>query len=485
MVARYAAMFWLFLGCLLVAAAQGGVPAQLWVEMSDTSVQWGRSLRVQIHYLGSEAGRSLDLAAWERDFHAELEDTYREVPDSTEHGQVHEVVRLKLYPRGIGNVSLPALSWGDAHSAPIFVDVVAPTMRTGTIQLQYSVQLAEWQGAQQRGQIVVHAPDRDAQVQFAEAHAEDADLWRTQASLVGEDDAGRSHHLSWTTRLLDVDRPYLELPPVLYSLYGKLWFRFYFPRMSVPLRALPEYIPATTVVAELRLEDRSTEDLSVEDEEIWLLDFASEGMFAAGLPELERQLLAWTGSMDALERSQGERWQDGRLISTLRYRIRLPDWILPWQSARFGVRYFSLQTGGVRQLQIAPPIVWRMPLLAWIAMMLVWGGLFAWALFWFWPYLRCYRDRGRILHEIAAAVDARGLRRVVLKSHVAVALQQNGQQAARDLKAMLDAAVFSASGQPGLADSKRQASAFVRKFGWLGRGAGIDGSVRILIKTRS
>lgn len=100
----------LLIGAAMPLAAAPG----LRLEFDRTEVEWGRPLRGTVLYEGQAEG-SIDLSPWQAPFHVERGYSER---TRDEHGALVRRESVRLYPRGLGAQTLPALSHGGRRARP-------------------------------------------------------------------------------------------------------------------------------------------------------------------------------------------------------------------------------------------------------------------------------------------------------------------------------------------------------------------------------
>ncbi len=123
-------------GGLLIAGGEPSCAAELTLSLRTRTVEWGQPLRGHLRYSGDVDPGSIDLAGFGEAFHVER--GFVEV-SKTEPGQMVRREAISLYPRRIGEQSVPALTHGGARSLPVPIEVLAPRPEGAHVQVSEPV----------------------------------------------------------------------------------------------------------------------------------------------------------------------------------------------------------------------------------------------------------------------------------------------------------------------------------------------------------
>jgi hypothetical protein len=396
---------------VLLCAVQTAGAAELRVELDETEVEWGRPLRGEVVYRGNGGDGGVDLTPWETRVHVERGFTSTDAdPDGTPVRRE----QVRLYPRGPGGLSLPALSHGGARSEPVEVRVLPPRPEGQEIRLTTQVSAARVSaGEQVRVHLRLQTPDPRARVEIepiADAALVSQVLPARKESLDGD---AAVHETGWALFPLEPGMRSVRLPPVHYVLFGRTLHKLHLPLLQLEVEALPAYVPLTvpvggvTVESALRAKDGARG---------WRVRLTTDGLLPAGMPEMESSLAGLAGVLpERLAREQREEVRPDGVYQVLEYRAPLPRWLAGLGPApKIGLQVFDPDSRRVERVNHALPRAWNVPFWFVLSAAIIGLGLAGAAGWWLVRGWNRLSARRTLRAAIAAAPDAHALRRLLL-----------------------------------------------------------------------
>lgn len=391
---------------------------QLSLTLKRTETQLGKPLRVEIVAVDvTQKITALDLRPWEQSFGVVVEESVSNIDDARWPGRKVGILRLLLYPRRTGDLTLTSLQLGAALSSPQRVHV-SEGMQGGT-PISVATRLSStspWERQQVVLQLEITTPDTFASLEAADTiQMPGVDVlplkWERE-----QQDTGAVLRLGWVLSARAAGLHNIELPPVRYNLSGRTERVYYFPKMPLHVRPLPPYIPPTMPVGKVAITSSVSRDAMLKPDELsyWTVSVQGETVSPRNLHPVLRQ----AESNDRLRFSSADStrtWQAETQRSHVVHRI-------PFKALANGrlalpelqVQYFDPDTGRLARVGHTPPRPWVLSL-AWRVVIAA-----ATSAFTFWLCLRLFRlarrslqhrrQRNAALAAIHQAADAWQLR---------------------------------------------------------------------------
>ena len=385
---------------------------QLSLTLNKTETQLGKPVRVELEAVDAPQPLSaLDLQPLRQSFGVVVEESM------AGSGQTVQRLRLRLYPRRTGELTLPALRLGELQSAPQTVHVTEGPITVTT----HLSEPSPWQRQQVMLQLDITTPDLFASLAVeGELKARDVDVVPLPLSRERRGTGKVAVlRLGWALSPLTAGTHNVELPPIRYELSGRTERIYYFPAMPLPVRPLPPYIPPTLPVGKVSVTSTLTPGglLSPDTLAYWTVTVSGETVTPRGLPPLLRQVQS-SERVRFLSVESERTWD----AETQRSRVVHHIPVKPLASGRLSLpslqfQYFDPGTGRLVRVTHTPPRPWVLGW-GWRAAMVMVPGLPA-----LWLCLQLYRlsrrafrrrrEQNAALMALKEAADARQLRRAL------------------------------------------------------------------------
>ena len=428
---------------LLVASSAAAGAAELALALRSTTVEWGQPLRGHVTFTGDQDPGSIDLGALDEGFH--LERGFTEL-SQTESGLTVRREAVSLYPRRLGEQSVPALTHGGARSLPVPIVVLPPRPEDAAVEVSVRVPDRRLKAGQQLViRVDVATTDPRVRVETEPLRLPGAETHLLPATETTDGPQIR-RSLGWAVVLRSTGAHSIDLPPLRYQLFGRDLRRFHFPALHVEVEPIPAYVPITVPVGQVAVASTLAGERANRH---WHLVVETDGQLPAGVPELQAELATLAG-VDASRIAATQRTEaraDG-VRTVVELRAPLPA-LLVGIGADLPVtlRYFDPVAGRLQVHTHRLPREWRLPL--WLASGLAAAGLGllgvgAW---WARGAHGRWRVRRAYLQQVARAGDPQSLRRLLLAEaghHTLAewAAMSGRPESAWELATALDAACF-------------------------------------------
>lgn len=421
--------------CLLlpIAAFAGPLPPnpQLVLVADKTELQLGHPIKLVLFAVEISARLSaIDLHALNEDFGVTIEESSTSIEDARWPNAKVQMLRLKLYPRRLGDITLPALHLDGQQSAPQRIHVSAGLTRgrNGEQPLRRDITLSTRQ-PWERQQVIIHMTVTSAD-KFATLRAEEKlqaagfevfPLPNTSSKTRQDGKEYTAYHIGWALVPLTAGHQHIILPPVTLHQSGRVTRIYYAPRQDVDVKALPPYIPPTMPVGKVSLSARLsvTDWLSTDSLAYWQLTVTGSGVSHHWLPPVLRQLqsAADVRFLSATSERQTETDAHG-VHSTVLHRIPFKALASGWLNLpTLRLQYFNPATGRIVDAIYQPPSAFALSRACSLILGTATGLLALWLLWTLWRKIADisarHRKRRAALAQIAAATNMRELRQAL------------------------------------------------------------------------
>lgn len=387
---------------LLLATALLAVSAnakQLSVRTQMASLEIGKYLKAEIHYVGKEVPGQADLQQWEDQWFVDRGTIDTE---SLPNGEQLTIEKLRLYPRLSGELLLESIALGGAIAAPQRIQVkslnrygieAAPRWEAVPSQI--------WQGQSLEVSIAIELlhPSNHIAVEALEAPGfivEPLPKITTKTAT--------SKHIKLRWRLTAQQNGHLRLVAPTIEQRGRGRWRFYLPEQAIQVVPIPSYIPPTVPVGQIEL--KSTR-LQRDEQTLWQLSISNHG----GLPDEVHGLQRQLQKLGKVQRVSVETAQDGNQQSVQAYEITAPEWSFAFHGGpEVHIEYFDVDAGRLVTAATTFPPIWRLPLVGQIVLALLITALLTWLAAIGYRNWTRWQQQQSLRRSIRQAADANALR---------------------------------------------------------------------------
>jgi len=219
----------------------------------------------------------IDISNLKKDFGVEIIESASKLE-----GNVNiQTLVLKLYPRNIGVISIPALRFNEQVTTPLNLNIKPAKANHGTVQIETSYSASSvWQRQQLTLLASVITPSKFAIIEldkYTQTGVEAYTLPVTKQTL-----ANGQYKITTGWKLYPlISGKQTFIPPSLnYRLNGKIQRKFFPPSNVVNVRKLPSYIPPLMPVGELSFNSTVTPDY------LWRIEFFSKDILPLTMSSL-------------------------------------------------------------------------------------------------------------------------------------------------------------------------------------------------------
>jgi hypothetical protein len=414
-------------GVLALLSFAAVASPQLSLSLNKTETQLGKPVRAELVAVATpQKLASLDLQPLQDAFGVVVVESATNVSDPRWPGAAVQLLRLRLYPRRTGELTLPALHLGEAHSQARTVHVLDGSR--GGVPIGVVTHLSTsspWERQQVVLQLEITTPQLFATIEAADKlqvpgvdivplprQREQRQVGATKVAVL---------RLGWALALQTAGTHYLELPPIRYNVSGRTERIYYFPTSRLQVRPLPPYIPPTLPVGKVAVSSSlsPTGSLTPNNLAYWTVTVGGTTVSPRDLPPVLRQIQSTAGLRfltAAAERSQEA--QASEVRSRVVYQIPFkPLASGPLALPTLQLQYFDPATGRLVRVNHRPPRPWVLSPAWRVTLISVSGLLVLWLCVLFYRRLHSILQRRRQRTAARAALreatDAWQLRRAL------------------------------------------------------------------------
>ncbi|WP_126454184.1 BatD family protein [Sulfuriflexus mobilis] len=353
---------WLFiLICQLPTVCMAAPGLELLID--KTQVQLGHALEARLHGKGIAQNLStLDLSPLSEQFGVIV----REYSHDKENRDSQQQLLLELYPRAVGQFTLPVLSLATFTTTPASIEVTPAMIQGKPLELQYHVSNpSPWQRQQVQITASLRSPDKFSRLELDDIRIPGLDVFPLTQTKTQQ--AGHSLlKTGWLLYPLNSGERRLHLPAILYRSQGVVKRRFYLPEIPLRVKPLPEYIPPLMPVGKVDIESSLDADLLLTTDSMyfWNIHLGSQVLRASSLPAVLRQITT-NGhvSFHRVETQRRDHATADQIYAEALHKV-------PFSVKRSGrlplpvirIQYFDPESGKIHTLEHQPPARW---VLAW------------------------------------------------------------------------------------------------------------------------
>jgi hypothetical protein len=355
--------YWYWSVLLLLACTQANAMQPFFSVTLDTrQVEYGKSVRLTLETNRSSPSlNAISLNSLDKDFVVETVYSSARTADPT--GQRRAV---RLYPRHSGKLVIPALHYQELTSQAIDIQVTrAVDHKTNTpVRIENHIE----QDNVWLKQAVKVTMEFETRASIIVLDTEPVRIDNFQILQIptdhrtAEDGSNNTlHRIGWILFPTRVGSYHLQLPAIQYIRDGVTTHRFYPPPMTLEVRPLPRYVPATMPVGNMTLEMRLPEQWFAQAGKLQYLSvlLRGDGIRQQDLLSLEQQFKS-TDAINYYPASTDDelRTDFSGLTSIREYRIPFvmqTSGLIRPPSLR--IQYFDPDSGRIVTRQVVPESV--------------------------------------------------------------------------------------------------------------------------------
>jgi len=342
--------------------------SELKVSISKTEKQIGQYFRVTLRYRGEKKLSQIKLQKWKQDFKIIEGDEYE---SEDELRQIIQVLKLRLYPRVEGVLTLPVLRLGQEKSQAMHVNVIASQVNKSHVKLNWTLSNdSPWQREPVFLRLQLQTKDIAAHVLLALSETKNGLFKPLKIQRRVLDDGSIVFDVGWVFYLKQEGSLLIDFPVIRYQLSGSDRRRFYLPLQTLNVKALPSYLPPNLPIAKLTLHSEvitNDNPVSAKNNHSWKILVQTPALMSQGVPGLAKQLAminAYDIAKIKIEKIRSE--DKNQHTDQFTYYAPLPQWLMPFgKKLEVKLRYFNPTTGQVDTMLHTLPRVWNMPQWAW------------------------------------------------------------------------------------------------------------------------
>ena len=339
---------------------------ELHLQINKSTLELGKRLNVDLFAVGSKADlKKIDLKPLHTLFAMETPDDPERIADDRWPFDEVQRLRLRLYPRQLGKLTIPSLKLGKLHSKPQPIEVIKGMVKGEAIDFNFTLSNQNpWQRQQVILWVEVTTPQPFANLSISTN-------WKPRGIEViplplvkRPPDNGKSSVLGigWILFPLVPGEHRLDLPQIAYQLSGATKRRYYLPHPLIKVKALPPYVPPTMPVGKINLTGRIQPSGNLPQSSLayWNLELQSDNLMPRWLPPIR----------DQIQSNQAIRFLPEDIDRTVKPdkqgvhgKVKLQMPFKPLESGRLAlpelrIDYFDPQDGLLKRLRHKPDRPW-------------------------------------------------------------------------------------------------------------------------------
>ncbi len=261
----------------------------LFIDKSESIL--GRPIRAELYGISLKTKiTNVKLNPLNNDFGVVVDYVINDTSDKRWPGRSIQILKLKLYPRQIGNLTIPELSINSAQSQKKSIHVKQG--KNSVPKVIFST-ISPYERQQLIIHVIVTSTDSSARLSVKG----DTDIAGFESSPLyfkrtKNTDGTYLLRIGWALSAIKSGVLNLELPPVTYSVSGVSRKQFYLPTKSLSVKALPSYLPPTIPVGKVTIKSESinTNILQTNSLSYWSISINGALNNAYNLPPVLRQI---------------------------------------------------------------------------------------------------------------------------------------------------------------------------------------------------
>ena len=293
----------------------------LFIDKSESTL--GRPIRAELYGISLKTKiTNVKLNPLNNNFGVVVDYVINETSDKRWPGKSIQILKFKLFPRQIGNLTIPELSINSTQSQKKTIHVKQgknsiPKVIFSTIS------------PYERQQLIIHVAvmSTDSSARLSVKDETDIDGFEsTPLNFKRIKNTGGTYllRIGWALSAIKSGILKLELPPVTYSVSGVSRKQFYLPIKTLSVKALPSYLPPTIPVGKITIKSESinTNILQTNSLSYWNISINGALNNAYNLPPVLRQIKTNKQvSFLPVNSERNTETTDSTLFSTVNYSI--------------------------------------------------------------------------------------------------------------------------------------------------------------------
>jgi len=261
----------------------------LFIDKSESIL--GRPIRAELYGISLKNKiTDVKLNALNNDFGVLVDYVINDTSDKRWPGKSIQILKLKLYPRQVGNLTIPGLSINSAQSQKKIIHVKQgknsdPKVSFSTIS------------PYERQQLIIHvaviSTDSSARLSIKEGTNIDGfESTPLNFKRIKNTNGTYLLQIGWGLSAIKSGVLKLELPPITYSVSGVSRKQFYLPIKKLGVKTLPSYLPPTIPVGKVTIKSESVNTNMLQPNSLSYWNLSINGAFnnAYNLPPVLRQI---------------------------------------------------------------------------------------------------------------------------------------------------------------------------------------------------
>lgn len=279
-----------FLTSTCIAAQSINKPQLILFTDKDKSIL-GRPIRAELYGISLKTKiTDINLTELNHKFGIVTDYVIKDFTDERWPNQSVQVLKLKLYPKIIGDVIIPSLSADSVNSKSIKIHI--DTDQTGIPNLRISTK-QPYQRQQFIAKINIMTPESNARLAIKDESAING--FESKPLLFTREKENNGHYrlsIGWALTALKDGMHKLQLPAVEYSIDGVSRKQYFFPDQSMKIRKLPSYLPPTIPVGKISIQTQISPGWLLQTDSIsyWTLKLRGNVNNSYRLPPILRQI---------------------------------------------------------------------------------------------------------------------------------------------------------------------------------------------------
>lgn len=212
-------------------------------DIRQLSPELGTPFTLWLHYQGPADLDRIDTEPWQA--HVAISQGY------AKRHATQQSLRLRITPRAIGLLQLPALRLGGAQTAPLQLQILPATEQGDTLSPSWQVsEKTAWQRQTLSAEITLDLTTADARLEVDALRTAGVDIHAFPLQRETLNNGLTRYRFAWRLRPQQPGTLILEAPVLRYIHDGVPRRRFQFPPHTVTVSALPPYVTPTVPVGQ-------------------------------------------------------------------------------------------------------------------------------------------------------------------------------------------------------------------------------------------
>ena len=261
----------------------------LFIEKSDFML--GRPIRVDLYGISLKTKiTNIDLTKLDENFGVVTDYSINDTHDKRWPNQSVQILKLKLYPRHIGKITIPSLHASNIKTNEKEIDIGVGETSEPKIFLSAK-------NPYERQQFTLNISITSDNATSRLSIREDFKIKGFESTplpfiRVKEKNGKYTNKIGWAITALKNGKQRIELPPVEYSVSGVLRKKFYLANNTINIRSLPSYVPPTLPIGEITVQSQPPSNWLIQTDSLayWKINIKGKVNNSYRLPAILRQI---------------------------------------------------------------------------------------------------------------------------------------------------------------------------------------------------